>query len=469
MNIIEKAIPLTLCESPLPYAYEEIPKLNAQDYKKRLETLWNMPQAADYDHIIIYGDREHFSNIHYFTGYDPRWEESLLLLERGKTPILLVGNEGIGYAAGLSAEVRIQMYQTLSLMGQPNDERSKKLVDIFKDSGIHSGSRIGLIGWKAYDASRFADLHLVSDVPYYIVKTLEEIVPEHQISNATDLLSDCEYGLKHHVCAKEFIQFEANGTLISRGVYNLLKHVRPGMTETEASKLLTFDGQPLNMHPNINFGHNAELSLMSPMPDSVLEYGMPMGVGYGMRGSLVHKKGLYIRNRSELPQGKEGYIDDFLKPYFACVVRWYEMMKIGASCGDIYDMVDDMLGMETFGISLNPGHMEHTDEWTNSPFYKGSTVPLRSGMMFQCDFSVHFSNPKMAAHVEDGLLLADAALQEEIRQLSPACYARIQARRTFIREQLNIDLPEEVLPMSDLTLVCHPYMADISVLLAKGE
>ena len=125
MNIIEKAIPLTLCESPLPYAYEEVPKLNAQDYKKRLETLWNMPQAADYDHIIIYGDREHFSNIHYFTGYDPRWEESLLLLERGKTPVLLVGNEGIGYAAGLSAEVRIQMYQTLSLMGQPNDERSK--------------------------------------------------------------------------------------------------------------------------------------------------------------------------------------------------------------------------------------------------------------------------------------------------------------------------------------------------------
>lgn len=469
MNIIEKKIPLTLCEEPIPYAYDEVPVLDAKDYQDRLTALWNMPQSAPYDHIIVYGDREHFSNIHYFTGYDPRWEESLLILEREKTPVLLVGNEGIGYTRGLTADLDIRMFQTLSLMGQPNDDRSRKLIDIFKDCGIHADSHVGLIGWKSYDTGNFTGLPLVSDVPYYIVKTLEQIIPEEQITNAVDLMSDCQYGLKHNVCAKEIIQFEVNGTYVSRGVYNLLKHVKPGMTETEASRLLMLDGQPLNMHPNINFGRNAGISLMSPMPDSSLEYGMPMGVGYGMRGSLVHKKGLYIRNRQDIPAGQEGFIDDFLKPYFACVVRWYEMMKIGTSCGDIYDMVDDMLGMDKFGITLNPGHLEHTDEWTNSPFYKGSQIRLRSGMMFQCDFSVHFSDPKMAAHVEDGLVLADAELQEEIRRLSPTCYERVMARRKFIREQLNIELPEEVLPMSDLTLICNPYMADISVVLAKSE
>ena len=88
-------------------------------------------------------------------------------------------------------------------------------------------------------------------------------------------------------------------------------------------------------------------------------------------------------------------------------------------------------------------------------------------MMFQCDYSVSFSDPKMAAHVEDGLVLADADLREQIQKLSPTCYKRIMARRKFISEELNIDLPEEVLPMSDLTLVCYPYMADISVMLAK--
>lgn len=394
MKIIEKKIPLTLCEDPSPYAYEEVPKLDAQDYKERLNRLWAIPQAAKYDHIVVYGDREHFSNIHYFTGYNPRWEESLLLLERGRTPILLVGNEGLGYTQSLCAEVEMQIFQTLSLMGQPNDERSKKLVDIFQESGIGPESHVGLIGWKAYDTAKFNGLPLVSDVPYYIVKTLEQILPEEAITNATDLMADCEYGLKHKISAKEIIQCEVNGTFVSRSLYNLLKNVKPGMTETEAAQLLHLDGQPLNMHPNINFGRNAEIGLMSPMPGSRLEYGMPIDVGYGMRGSLVHKKGLYIRSREELPKGKETYIEEFLKPYFACVVRWYKMMKLGTSCENIYDMVDEMLGMEKFNITLNPCHMEHTDEWTNSPFKKGSTVRLRSGMMFQCDYSVGFTEPK---------------------------------------------------------------------------
>ena len=469
MTIIEKQVPLTLCEDPIPYAYDEVPKLTAEDYRARLTRLWNMPQTLAFDYIVIYGDREHFSNIHYFTGYDPRWEESLLILRRDAFPVLLVGNEGLGYTASLTAQVEVQMFQTFSLMGQPNDQRSKKLTEIFRDCGIGPSSRVGLIGWKTYDPANFRGLGLVSDVPSYIVNMLELIVPEDRIVNATDLLSDCEYGLKHHMDAKEIIQCEVNGTYISRGVYHLLKNVRPGMSETEASRLLMLDGQPLNMHPNINFGRNATLSLMSPMPDSRLDYGMPMGVGYGMRGSLVHKKGLYLRSRADLPEGMEGYVDDFLKPYFACVVRWYEMMKIGTCCGDIYDMVDEMLGMEKFHITLNPGHLEHTDEWTNSPFQKGSTVKLHSGMMFQCDYSVKFLNPRMAAHVEDGLVLADETLRAQIRALSLTCWARIEARRKFVKEQLNISLPEEVLPMSDLTLVCNPYMADISILLAKGE
>lgn len=467
MKIIEKRIPLTICENPVACAYEEMPKMTGQDYRERLLQLWNMPQAADYDQIVIYGDREHFSNIHYFTGYDPRWEESLLILNRGKLPVLLVGNEGIGYTESLSAELNIQMYQTLSLMGQPNDGRSKKLTDIFKDSGIQKDSKVGLIGWKAYDVNNFNGLSLVSDVPYYIVKTLEQIVTEGAIFNATDLLSDCEYGLKHHVSAKEIVQYEMNGTFVSRSVYHFLKNVRPGMSETEAAQLLELDARPLNMHPNINFGRNAEIGLMSPMPDSRLEYGMPMGVGYGMRGSLVHKSGMYVRNHDELPERSKDYVEDFLKPYFACVVRWYEMMKIGTSCGDIYEMVDTMLGMEKFGITLNPGHLEHTDEWTNSPFKKDSQVKIHSGMMFQCDYTVSFADPKMTAHIEDGLVIADETLREEIQQISPACYERIMARKKFIREQLNIELPEEVLPMSDLTLICNPYMADISVMLAK--
>ena len=133
---------------------------------------------------------------------------------------------------------------------------------------------------------------------------------------------------------------------------------------------------------------------------------MPIGVGYGLRGSLVHKCGMYLRDRNDLPAEKSGYIDGFLVPYFDNVVSWHEMMRIGTSCGDIYEMVDRELGLEKFGCTLNPGHLTHTDEWTNSPFVKGGQVKVASGMAFQCDYTVTCHDPFMSAHVVDGLIVA---------------------------------------------------------------
>ena len=59
-----------------------------------------------------------FSNMHYLTGYDPRFEESLLILVPGRTPILIVGNEGLGYTKNIPYEIDIKLYQRFSLMGQ---------------------------------------------------------------------------------------------------------------------------------------------------------------------------------------------------------------------------------------------------------------------------------------------------------------------------------------------------------------
>lgn len=81
----------------MPVHPEEIPVLGKEDYEGRMARLWEMPQAEGYDTIVIYGDREHFSNVDYFTGYDARWEETLLILPRHGRPGILVGNEGIGY------------------------------------------------------------------------------------------------------------------------------------------------------------------------------------------------------------------------------------------------------------------------------------------------------------------------------------------------------------------------------------
>ena len=41
---------------------------------------------------------------------------------------------------------------------------------------------------------------------------------EHGMKKATALMSDCNYGLKHNISAKEIVLFEAAGTKISRGI-----------------------------------------------------------------------------------------------------------------------------------------------------------------------------------------------------------------------------------------------------------
>lgn len=457
---------MTLCENPIPIVESEIPVITKEDYEERIERLWKMPRAEGYTAIVVYGDREHFSNIFYFTGYDPRFEEVLLILKRGEKPVILVGNEGMGYVPKIPYDIRTVLYQTFGLMGQPNED-SEPLEKIFRTELGQKDAKVGLVGWKSYREEQFNLKTCITDVPHYIVETLASAVGIEAIENATDLLMDNEYGLRHYVSAKEIVQFELQGTKISRGVYRAIKGMKEGMSEIEVSALLEIDGEPACTHPNVNFGDgHASLGLNSPEYHSRLGFGIPAGVGYGMRGSLVHKMGMFIRSTEDLSENRKHYVEEVAKPYFASVARWYEMMEIGTEFGEIYDMVETELGFEKYNIILNPGHLIHTDEWTNSPLVKGSKVKVRSGMMLQCDYTVCFKEPYLPCHIEDGLAIGNEALHKEIREISPSCYERIMARKKYMTEILGIHLPEEVLPLSDLPAVCFPYMADTSVVLA---
>ena len=290
-----------------------------------------------------------------------------------------------------------------------------------------------------------------------------------RLCNATDLLQDCTYGLKHSVSAKEAVQFEILGTKVSRSVFRCLKNLKPGVSEIHASEALTLDGDPLATHPNVNFGdQRVALGIASPTYHNTLAYGELVSVGYGLRGSLVHRSAFYARDISEIPSERRAYIDELVKPYFSSIVCWYEMLHIGTNCGKIWRAVNDCIDMEKYSIKLNPGHLTHTDEWTNSPFSRESSVCIMSGMVLQCDYTASLTNPYLACHEEDGLLIADACLQQKIEELSPACWKRIQRRRKLMTELLNIDLPAEVLPLSDLSGIFFPYLANLQTILVKA-
>ena len=64
----------------------------------RVQTVTELARQKGLGALIVYGDREHFSNLEYLTKYDPRFEEALLILIAGQTPRLVVALEGKDYS-----------------------------------------------------------------------------------------------------------------------------------------------------------------------------------------------------------------------------------------------------------------------------------------------------------------------------------------------------------------------------------
>src|SRR5438093_335758 len=73
----------------------EVPQIPPATYEQRCSAAY---QAAGADWFVIYADREHFANIMFLTGFDPRFEEAMLVLGPRQSRIIIVGNECLDYA-----------------------------------------------------------------------------------------------------------------------------------------------------------------------------------------------------------------------------------------------------------------------------------------------------------------------------------------------------------------------------------
>jgi hypothetical protein len=98
------------------------PAIPARVYRERMTSFHQRAHDAGYGAAIVYGDREHFANLTYLTGYDPRFEEAMLVvdLNGGGKPLLVVGNEGYGYVpiSPVADDFEVVLFQSFSLLGQ---------------------------------------------------------------------------------------------------------------------------------------------------------------------------------------------------------------------------------------------------------------------------------------------------------------------------------------------------------------
>ncbi|MEO5759959.1 MAG: aminopeptidase P family N-terminal domain-containing protein [Mesorhizobium sp.] len=433
-----------------------MPLLARATYETRIETLLKLGAKAGFDAFAIYGDREHAANVAYLSGYDPRFEETLLIIVPGRRPKLLVGNEGWGYAEICGGPYERILYQTFSLPAQPRD-RSQALIDILADCGLKAGQRIGAIGWKPFGPGDAGFGETALDLPSFIADTLRALAGDKgAVVNAANLLMNPTDGLRAVNEADQLASFEFAATFTSQGLRNVLQGIEPGMTELQAARLMGMNGLPLGCHPMLSAGKRAAYGLPSPRLD-IIKRGDPVTMAYGIHGALNARAGFLVEAASELPHAIGDYVDRLVAPYFAAVVDWYETIGIGVTGGALWKAVHDRIGDPFFGVTLNPGHLVHIDEWMHSPVFFGSEIKLRSGMALQVDIIPATGTDYFTTNIEDGIALADEPLRDEIAARYPEAWGRIQARRAFMTEVLGIRLKPEVLPFSNIPAFLPPF------------
>src|SRR5215469_5834428 len=108
-------------ERPAPVEVSEL--------EGRLSALRAKMVSEGLTHIVVYADREHFANIAYLTNFDPRFEESILIVAESGAPLLVVGNECEGYLGVsplyIAGKLRAERFQPFSLLNQPRESSRK--------------------------------------------------------------------------------------------------------------------------------------------------------------------------------------------------------------------------------------------------------------------------------------------------------------------------------------------------------
>ena len=446
---------------------EPPPWPTVEEFEARVEAARAAMEKQGLSHLVVYGDREHFANLAYLTGFDPRFEEALLILARQGRPLLVVGNECEGYLTVsplyTAGKLRHERFQPFSLLNQPR-ANSRLIREIFAGEGVDQAAMVGCAGWKYFADSEHPDGRHALDLPAYLVDTLRRLAGWEQVVNATAIFMHPHDGLRTFCSPAEIAYFEYANILASEGMKRMLFGAADGMLDYDLAKLAQFNGLPLGCHMTMATGDNRERGLSSPI-GATLRRGDPLSTNVSYWGSNSCRAGWVAESPADLPAEAQDYVENFAGPYFEVMSEWFSRLRLGTPGGELARLVDEKLPFAKFGIFLNAGHLIHLDEWLSSPIYPGSDTPLHSGMVMQVDV-IPASPVYFSTRMEDGVAIADAGLRRQLQEQHPACFARCRQRRDFMIETLGIDLPEEALPLANMPAITPPFFLRPNMILA---
>ena len=202
--------------------------LTADTWNERLQKIRSRMKAEAMDALAVYGDREHGGNFAYLTGFEPRFEEAVLVLRQDGQAALMVGNENRKMCAHSALRAGLVHVAYFSLPNQPmgND---KDMAGLFAEAGIKPGMTVGVAGWKMF-TSQLEDNSQLFDVPCFIMDGIKKAAGHGALKAASHLFIHPGHGARTTVNANEVAHYEFGSALASDCVYRAMDRLAPGMT-----------------------------------------------------------------------------------------------------------------------------------------------------------------------------------------------------------------------------------------------
>ncbi|GEK92091.1 M24 family metallopeptidase [Alkalibacterium kapii] len=438
--------------APLPEEGLKQVELTDDTMKERYNKVISKMKERGLSTLVIYEDLEHGSNFEYLTGFLTRFEEGLLILHDDGKVYYLLGNENLKLIDHARLEGELIHVPHFSLPDQPMDPE-KPFGEWLDESVIKTDKKVGVAGWKLF-TGRMDDARKLFDVPHYIVDQLFSVAGKENVVNATDLFTGPE-GVRTTNNANEVAHYEFGAALASQRMLKTLDAIEPGITERDLGGILDAYGQPNTVVTIAAAGQRFVKANIYPS-DNTLKLGDKLSLTVGYKGGLQSRSPMVVHDETELDEAHKDYLDRLVKPYFTAVTAWLEQVHIGMKGKELYDLIETVFPKKEYGWELNPGHLTSDEEWMASPVSKHSDTTIKSGMLFQVDIIPSVKGyPGVSA--EGGVIIADEQLQKELKTDYPDVWKRMEARRDYVKNTLNIDIHKDILLSGNATPYLRPY------------
>lgn len=226
------------CEKPIIEKEYNYVELTDETMKQRLSNIKAKMLEKNLDSLVIYGDREHGSNFEYLTGFIPRFEEALLVINKNNN-YLLLGNENMKMAAKARIENTVIHVPYFSLPNQPMEDDCGLIEPLIK-ARINKDFKVGTVGWKVF-ASKIQNNRKIFELPSLIIESLKEIVSDGSLENHSDLFLKEVRSIKN---ANEVAHYAYGVALSSNAILNIYENIELGKTDTKMAYYLEVNGQP---------------------------------------------------------------------------------------------------------------------------------------------------------------------------------------------------------------------------------